>query len=322
MKEQSNKTISVVVVTAGINDYIKPCLDSIREQTNPPLEIIVIDNSLNENFAQRVISSHPDIKLYSSPTNLFYSASLNQGIALSKGDFILCLNDDVVLERRFIEEILKGVSFDPRVGVASGKILRSDRKTIDSTGLFLSIFRTAKERGYGVKDKGQFEKAGFIFGVNGAVAFYRRVMLDELKINSEYFDCDYHFFYEDLDIAWRANFLGWKAYYIPQAIAYHTRGGSLRAEGGLNKPYARRYLTKELHADLIKNRYLAIIKNESGFNFLVHLPFIALYDLMVWAYVLFFRPQAIKPFLSNLKYADPAFRKRKIVAQMKLSRNK
>lgn len=322
MKEPSNRIVSVVVVTAGINNYIKPCLDSLKDQTYSSLEIIVIDNSLNQNFAREISGSYPSIKVYSSPKNLFYCAGLNKGIDLSQGDFILCLNDDVILDRRFIEEILKGLSFDPKAGMVSGKILRSDRRTIDTTGLFLSIFRTAKERGYGLRDRGQFEEPGFIFGVNGAVAFYRKEMLDEIKINSEYFDCDYHFFYEDLDIAWRARNFGWKAYYIPEALAYHIRGGSVRSSYGLDKPYARRYLSKELHADLIKNRYLTIIKNESWLNFLLHLPFMVLYDLIVWIYALFSRPQLIEAFLPNLKYVESAFKKRKIFTQMKLFCNK
>lgn len=322
MKESSSRIISVVVVTAGINDYLKSCLDSIKEQTYPPLEIIVIDNSLNENFAQRIIRSHPTIKLYSSTTNLFYCAGLNKGIDLSKGDFILCLNDDVILDKRFIEEALRGFRLDNKVGLVNGKILRSDRKTIDTTGLSLSLCRSARERGYGLKDNGQFEKAGFIFGVNGAVAFYRKDMLDEIKINSEYFDCDYHFFYEDLDIAWRAKRFDWKAYYNPKVIAYHVRGGSVRKNCGLNRPYARRYLNDELQADLIKNRYLTIIKNESWFGFLLHLPFIVFYDLAVLIYILFFSPRSIKILLSNLKYIKGAFKKRKILTQMKLLRNK
>lgn len=322
MQEPSNGIISIIAVTAGINGYLEPCLDSLKKQTYSGLEIIVIDNSLNRSFTNKIISSYPDIQLYPSPVNLFYCRSLNKGIGLSKGDFLLCLNDDVILDKRFIEEALRGFSADARVGMVSGKVLRSDKKTIDTTGLFLSLFRTAKERGYGLADAGQFEKSGFIFGVNGAVAFYRRRMLDEIKIDSEYFDCDYRFFYEDLDIAWRANLFGWRAYYTPRAIAYHIRGGSLRKRDGLDRPYARRYINDELQADLIKNRYLSIIKNESCLGFLLHLPFIVLYGLIIWFYILFSRPRSIKIFFCNLKYINSAFKKRKILTEMKLSYNK
>jgi GT2 family glycosyltransferase len=323
MKEPSNKIVSVVVVTCGINDYLRACLESVKEQSYSPLEIIVIDNSLNQSFNQDIARSYPAVQLYSSPTNLFYCASLNKGIDLSQGSFVLCLNDDVILDKRFIEEALRGFFIDSRVGMVSGKILRSDRKTIDTAGLFLSLCRSAKERGYGLKDRGQFERAGFIFGVNGAVAFYRKEMLDELNLNSEYFDSDFHFFYEDLDIAWRARRFGWKGYYIPQARAFHVRGGSVRKVCGRGKPYARRYLSDELHVDLIKNRYLAIIKNESWPDFLLRVPFIALYDFIVWIYLLFFKPKLAKTLLANLKYVRSAFKKRKFLAdRLNFARNK
>ncbi len=313
----SNRLASIIIVSCGVRDYLWPCLDSVGKQTHPYLEIIVIDNSLNPNFSREIKECYADIELYSSPKNLFYCAALNKGIEMSKGDFILCLNDDVILDRGFIEEALKGFSIDERIGMVSGKILRSDGKTIDSTGLFLSLWRTAKERAYGCKDMGQFEKEEYIFGVNGAVAFYRREMLEAIKVDSDYFDSDYHFFYEDLDIAWRAQRYGWKGYYIPEAVAYHVRGGTARPSTGINKPYARRYLNTNLQLDLLKNRYLTIIKNQSFLTLLPYLPFILSYDILAWIYILFFRPNLIIKFLLNLKYLKSALNKRKIIKRIK-----
>jgi GT2 family glycosyltransferase len=95
-------------------------------------------------------------------------------------------------------------------------------------------------------------------------------MLEEIKEEGEYFDSEFHIFYEDLDIAWRAKRSGWKGYYVPGAIAYHLRGGSVRGKSGIDKPFVRRYLNNQLQAGLIKNRYLAIIKNGSVCGFLLH----------------------------------------------------
>lgn len=311
MSAASNKIVSIIVVTCGANGYFKPCLNSLKAQTYPKLEVIVIDNSLKSGISQEISKEYPFVKLYSSQRNLFYCESLNQGIGLSSGGFVLCLNDDVILGPRFIEQALRGFNIDPQIGMVSGKILRYDGKTIDSTGLFLSPWRTAKERGYGTKDTGQFTREGYIFGVNGAVAFYRRKMIEEVKEGADYFDSSFSFFYEDLDLAWRAVCVGWKGYYIPQALAYHLRGGTARSSSGINKPFARRYLNDKLHADLIKNRYLTIIKNEKCLDFFLRLPFILAYDLAAWAYVLFSRPHQIKLFISNLEYLKSALDKRK-----------
>lgn len=290
--------VSVLIVTIGAKDYIQPCLDSLLEQTHPPFEIMVMDNSSQPDFARPLNSLYPSVKIYSSAENLFYTGALNKGIQLAQGEFILCLNDDVVLDKNFIRESLKGFLVDEQVGSVSGKILRSDRKTYDSTGLFLSAWRTAKERGYGRPDLGQFDKSGFIFGVSGSAAFYRKVMLEAVKKQGGYFDADFRMFYEDLDLSWRAQKCGWLAYYVPTALIYHARGGSFRPDSGMNKPRARKYLNDRLHCDLIKNRYLTILKNETFFSFLGHLIPICIYDLYAWAYVIFFRPKVIKLFLS------------------------
>ena len=308
--------MSSIIVTAGKNDYFIACLDSLAKQSYYPIEIIIIDNSLNYDVNGRIKKVCPLAKVYFSPRNLFYCEALNKGISLSNGIFVLCLNDDVVLDKNFVSAAVRGFYIDERVGMVSGKIMRTDKKTIDSTGLFLSRWRTAKERGYGLRDAGRFEKEEYVFGVNGAVAFYRKRMLEKIKINSEYFDSDFCIFYEDLDIAWRARNFGWQAYYIPQAIAYHARGGTARGKKGIGKSFARRYLDDDLCADLIKNRWLAIIKNETWLGFLSFWPFIVLYDCAAAAYLIFFRPKVMKKLIAGiLKYARSALNKRKLLSR-------
>jgi len=112
----SSQLVSVIIVTMGIKDYINSCIDSIDEQTYPNLEILVMDNSLNPDFGRELNKHYPHIKLYSSSKNLFYCQALNKGIEASKGDFILCLNDDVILDRKFIEEALRGFDISEKLG--------------------------------------------------------------------------------------------------------------------------------------------------------------------------------------------------------------
>jgi len=313
MRQASNEIVSIIVVSGGIKHYLESCLDSVRKQSYRSLEIIVIDNSLNPQFKQEIIRNYPEIRLCSEKNNLFYAESLNKGIRLSKGNFILCLNDDVTLDKGFIEVALRGFFLDSSIGMVSGKILRSDGVTIDSTGLFLTPWRTVRERGYGRKDNGQYNPPGYTFGVNGAVAFYRRRMLEDIKIGSDYFDSDFRMFYEDLDLAWRAQRFGWKAYYVPEAVAYHVRGGTARQGLGIDKSYARTYLSDELHLDLIKNRYISMIKNESVFGFFLHLPFILLYDSLVYGYIIFSNIRLLRRLPVISKYIKSSLKKRSLI---------
>ncbi len=322
----SNKLVSIVIVTKGTKKYFSALIDSIKKQSYGDFELTVIDNSVNIDFKRYISESYPDITAYTSSKNLFYCEALNKGISLSKGNFILCLNDDVLLDKDFIKEALKGFAVSRKIGMISGKILRADGITIDSTGLFLSPMRTAKERGYAKKDTGKFEKKEYIFGVNGAAAFYRKEMLETIKIGPEYFDQDFHLFYEDLDIAWRAQNFGWQGYYMPKAIVYHIRGGTVRSSRGINKRYARHYLNDELTIYLIKNRYLAIIKNDTLPEFLLCLPIIIIYELFTCTYLFIFRFTLIKKLFSSHILVKAAFQKRqalnKISRRINLQKNR
>ena len=163
--------VSVIVVTYGVNNYWRSCLDALMRQTFNAIEVILVDNSPDSKIPPVIKSQYPRAIYHYGSRNLFYAEGLNKGISLSSGKFLLCMNDDVVLAPDFIERAARGFDTETRVGMVSGKILREGGNTIDSSGLFLTIFRTARERGYNKADKGQFNKQDHIFGVSGALSF-------------------------------------------------------------------------------------------------------------------------------------------------------
>jgi GT2 family glycosyltransferase len=215
MQNTSNRLVSVIIVTCGNDTYTLQCLDSLSGQTYSTLEVVVISNHRDERFLSAIRAPYPHAAIFWGKHSSGYCSALNSGISLSRGEFILCLNDDVILDKRFIEHAIKGFLIDERVGMVTGKVLRWDRKTLDSTGLFRTLWRSAKERGYGAPDSGRYDQEEYVFGVTGAVAFYRRAMLEDIKLGDEYFDTDYHIFYEDLDVAWRAQQCGWRGVLYP-----------------------------------------------------------------------------------------------------------
>ena len=276
--------VSIIAVNHNRKSYLKNCLDSVTNQSFEDLEIIVIDNASSDGSAEMIKNNHKNIKLIENKQNLLFCKAYNQGIEASEGEFVLCLNNDVILGKDYLEEAFSAVSLDEKIGMISGKILRMDGETIDSTGLFLGRNRKAVERGYGKIDKGQYEKAGYVFGVSGACAFFRRSMLMAVKDEHGYFDERFGMYYEDLDLCWRAQKKGWKAYYNPKAIAYHLRGGT-SISNREERPLNLRYLLNELKKKYIKNRYKCIVKNDTLWGVLINLPFIMLYEIKIWSYV-------------------------------------
>ncbi|NTV28503.1 MAG: glycosyltransferase family 2 protein [Candidatus Omnitrophica bacterium] len=305
-----NSTVSVVIPTCGRQNYFLACVRSLLSQTYAPVEIILVDNSSDRSAGRQIRGLFPGVHVHVPLNNLLYAGGMNKGIELSSGEFVLCLNDDVVLDPSFIAQALNGFEMGCKVGMVNGKILRMDGKTLDSSGLFLTWMRTARERGYGVTDRGQFDKKEFIFGVSGVAALYRRETLDDIRDSHGWFDARFGMFYEDMDLAWRANRSGWQAVYVPTAVALHIRGGTVRTTGGAGKGWARKYLSDEVTADLVRNRYLMIIKNESWQGFLIHALPALFYDLLSWLYLLLVRPRVLQLFLSKRNELLTAWRER------------
>ena len=278
--------ISVIIVNYNRKDLLKKCLDSVIGQAFKDVETIVVDNSSSDGSVEMVRAYYPEARLIRNTKNLLFCKAYNQGIDAARGNFVLCLNNDVVLDKDYLKEALFTIGLDNKIGMASGKILRMDKKTIDSTGLFLGRNRKPVERGYGKKDAGQYDEPGHVFGVSGACAFFRKSMLNELKDEHGYFDERLGMYYEDLDLCWRAQKKAWKAYYNPKAIAYHVRGGTAiihKCKGALRLPY----ICDELKKRYIKNRYLCMKKNDTLRGVLVNLPFILFYELELWSYIVF-----------------------------------
>ncbi|MCG2712356.1 MAG: glycosyltransferase [Candidatus Omnitrophica bacterium] len=245
----------------------------------------------------------------------------NKAIESSSEDFILLLNDDVLLENSFVEEMMLASKRDELIAMVCPKLLRMDRKTIDTAGQLLGKNRRPIERGFNMPDVGQYNQADFVFGACGAAVLLRRKMLDDCAITrGEFFDNDYNMFYEDLDLSWRAANRGWKAYYNPKAVAYHTRGATAKEKKPVFEfllPYNFVWLSTALKSDLIKNRLMTIIKNDRPVSFLANLIHIIAYELKLFFYCLIFDPMVIFQTVKNLPVIFRAFKKRRIIKRAK-----
>jgi len=284
--------VSIIIVNYNQKDLLKKCLDSARGQDFQDIEVIVVDNASSDGSAEMIGTYYPKVGLIRNTRNLLLCKAYNQGIKKSKGDFVLCLNNDVILDRGYLQEAISAAGLDGKIGMVSGKILRMDKETIDSTGLFPGRNRKAVERGYGKQDKGQFDKPGYIFGVSGAAAFFRRRMLEDIKDENGYFDERFEMYYEDLDLSWRAQKIGWKAYYAPRARAYHVRAATALGRAPGDAPIFPD-LPGELKKRYIRNRHLCIKKNDGLLGYLLNLPFIVLYDIKLFLYMIFKRSECL-----------------------------
>lgn len=314
MDRYTNDLVSVIIVTCNKKDMLRKLFFSLRRQSYKPIEKIVVLNGCSEQEHRDLKQSFQEAVFIHNKDNLFFCKGQNQGVKAAKGELIFCLNDDLILEKDFIEKMVEAARKDEKIGMVSGCILRQDKKTLDTTGLFLARSRRPLERGYGRRWQDRYKTAGYIFGSGGAAPLYRHKMLEDIKVDNEYFDEDYHMFYEDLDISWRAQNKGWKGYYSPFALAYHLRGGTAkqtRPRFLFLQKYNFAYLPNSLKSHLVKNRYMTIIKNDRLIHLLLNLPWILGYELKLWLYLILFEPMVALGIFKDLAFVKVAWEKRR-----------
>lgn len=286
--------VTVIVVSWNSREFLPGCLASVAAQTHPDVETIVVDNGSSDGSADLVAERFPGAILVRNGVNEGFCRANNLALMRASGVFILCLNADAVLEKDYLERALAAFRSDARVGMVAGLVHRFDGRTIDSAGQILTRARRVKDRGYGEVDSGLYAMGGEVFGVCGAVALYRRKMIDEIAEEGRFFDESFFSFGEDMDVAWRARRAGWKALYVPSARARHFRGGSQAAPGSLlSRVFQMPRRPREVQAHIVKNRWMMILKNDTPGAVLRDLPFIAAWEIVQGAYLLLAAPRVI-----------------------------
>lgn len=258
------RLVSVVLVTWNSAPHLPRCLASIAHQSWSDVELIVVDNASTDGSA-----AHATIR---NGENRGFAAAVNQGIAAAHGELVLLCNPDAFLEPDYIARIVEaldeaGESF----GMATGKLVSaSDANVIDSKGIRM----TSSGRHFDI-DQGERDRADTVaevFGVSGAAAVYRMSFLRDVAIDGHPFDEDFFSYREDADIAWRGQLFGWRALYVPRAVAHHVRTVT---------PEKRRQLSPAINMHGVKNRFLLRLKNEGLYLALRNAPFELTRDLVV-----------------------------------------
>lgn len=293
MTGDARAPVAVVIVSWNSAGYLPRCLASLARLERPPREIVVVDSGSSDGSADTARRAGREVRVEACGDNVGYCAGNNRGIRATTSPYVLALNPDTELEPDFLERMLPAFD-DPAVGLVAPKLLRFDRRTLDSAGQMLARSRRPYDRGYGLPDRGEFDRDEPVFGACGAAALYRRAMLDAIADpGPEFFDETFFAFGEDLDVAWRARRLGWRAVYRPRAVGYHARGAS--APGGAGLRRGRGFLARgaEVRYHVMKNRYLCILRNDSVAGYLANLPFVLGRDLALLAVALVSSPSVL-----------------------------
>ena len=218
---------TVVIPNLNGAGWLKDSIESIWAQTMQDLELIVVDNgSTDESLAiAQSYQGRPGYTLIQNDTNTGFSHAVNQGIRAAKGEYVALFNNDAFAEPDWLENLIAAAEQDGRIFAVSSLMIRHfERELADDAGDYVTLLGFACKRGDGMKAS-RYQKPGRVFSACGGAALYRKSILDEIGL----FDETFFAYYEDVDISWRANSLGYKNVYCPTARCYHICGATTGA---------------------------------------------------------------------------------------------
>ncbi|MCI0713945.1 MAG: glycosyltransferase family 2 protein [Chloroflexi bacterium] len=252
---------SVIIPNWNGQHYLQVCLDALRNQSYPDIEVIIADNASEDGSQTFIREWYPEVVLVELPENRGFTGACNAGMEVATGEYIALLNNDTEVKPDWVQNVIDALKRYPEASFAASKMLLFDqRDTFHTAGDFFRVDGMPGNRGVWEKDMGQYDEEEFVFSACGGSSVYRRDMLEDVG----FLDDDFYFSCEDIDLSWRAQLQGYRCLYVPSAIVYHqlsATGGGVTASyyNGRNYIYL---LVKDYPTDLWRQYWFAILRTQ------------------------------------------------------------
>jgi GT2 family glycosyltransferase len=325
--------VTVVQVIYNNRRFIEPVFSAIFQQTYKDFNVVAVISGNDDNGKELLMEKFPQVEIIDPGYNIGFAAGHNLVFEKYNSDFFQLVNPDLILSSNYVNEILKAFE-DSKVGAATGKLYQIDKQSIemgtismrdgahllDTTGVAISKSGRARDRGQHEEDRGQYDKDTRIQALSGAGAMYRHSALQSTRLPTthyplptkfEYFDEDFHSYWEDVDLSWRMNNAGWLCKYQPSAVGYHGREA-----GSSEKGYAdvlgfirhHKKLSPRVRELNYQNHIFMYIKNSPWFY-----PQFFVREFFMFFYVLIFETCTLKVLPQMLKLLPKMWQKRTLI---------
>lgn len=232
----SNPDLSIIIVSYNTREILRACLNSLFDAgENLSLQVIVVDNASRDGSATMVQQDFPAAELVASQINLGFAAGNNVGFKQVRGNYVLLLNPDALLNKDALSRAMGYMKADATIGMGGGRLLGRDGSLQPSARQFPSLLneilalsglatRFPKSRFFGRFDRtwDDSQKTASVDWVPGAFALIRKSVLDEVGI----FDERFFLYYEEVDLCLRFKQAGWNICYWPDVVVHHWGGES------------------------------------------------------------------------------------------------
>ena len=218
--------VTALVLNWNGGEVVADCLRSLQAQDYPALEILVVDNASTDGSAERTARDFPGVRLHVNDANLGFGGGNNVGIRLAETPYVLMCNNDTRLAPDTVRLLVETLEADPWAGSATPCIILAETGKVDATGIVVCPDGLALGRGRAEPPEALSEPAE-VFYASDCCCLYRAAMLEELRLpDGELYDEDFFAYADETDMGWRAQRLGWKSLYVPEASVSHHHAAS------------------------------------------------------------------------------------------------
>lgn len=249
---------SVIIPNFNGAHFLIDCLKSLHQAIincpNSEFEIIFVDNNSYDNSVEifeTIIPKNFNYRILLNSKNKGFAPAVNQGIKAAKHDWVVLLNNDLVMEPNWFQLISSEIKKNKKIATYFGTVLNKEGTKFESQGFKFYLQGKVENVSNGQKfNKSTIDdlsSAKQVFGANASLIVYNKKIIQKIGL----FDESFFAYLEDVDISLRLFNLGYKSIYIPQAISYHLGGGTSKRMKNLRSRLCYR------------NWFFIIIKNYS-----------------------------------------------------------
>lgn len=213
---------SIIIPTYNGVHLLASCVAAIRRHTDPPYEIIVVDNGSQDDTASYCLRER--LILAALPRNEGFPIAVNRGLSVASGDQLLILNNDVTVSPRWLSNLLPALYSAADVGLV-GPVTNyaSGRQQVAIDWAEGEDFAQAADR-HNRSDPAKWQEVQRLVGM---CLLFKREVLGRVGLFDERFSPGH---YEDDDYCYRARQLGYRLLVCGDTLVYHEGSASFKAQ--------------------------------------------------------------------------------------------
>lgn len=281
--------VSIILLNFNGKSCLEKCLSSVLRTNYPNFEVILVDNASTDNsltLAEQSFEGDKRLRFVKNSENLGFSGGNNVGFKHAKGEFVVFLNNDTIVDHHWLDPLVNAMKEDHSLGLAQSTLLEIDGEKIQTAGwLFSDYLIFQPSIGEGKSTDTKFPSVFEVSFACGASMITRRELLDEIGL----FDPQIPFFYDDTLLSLKTWLSGKRVVTISKSKVFHI-GEATRSWNAYFRTFhllkAKICLIFDVYfnlSDLVKTLFILAIFLSTELVFLMKSKKVSVMSSNIWA---------------------------------------